>query len=67
MFLYLLFVIYFVTIVIIIITHREIMISTGVLFIDLAVKLKKQPPLLPGRLKKGRYLSPVMGAMDRGE
>ena len=48
-------------------THREITISTGVLFIDLAVKLTKQPPLLPGRLKKGRYLSPVMGAMDRGE
>ena len=46
MFLYLLFVIYFVTIVIIIITHREIMISTGVLFIDLAVKLTKTTPSL---------------------
>ena len=51
-------------IIIIIITHREITISTGVLVIDLAVKLTKQPPLLPGRLKEGRYLSLVMGAMD---
>ena len=51
-------------IIIIIITHREITISTGVLVIDLAVKFTKQPPLLPGRLKEGRYLSLVMGAMD---
>ena len=41
-------------IIIIIITHREITISTGVLVIDLAVKFTKQPPLLPGRLKEGR-------------
>ena len=30
------------------------------------VNMTIQPPLLPGRLKEGRYLSPVMGAMDRG-
>ena len=52
------------TIIIIFTHHREITISTGVLVIDLAVKFTKQPPLLPGRLKEGRYLSLVMGAMD---
>jgi len=48
-----------------IITHREIAISTGVLVIDLAVNLTKQPPLLPGRLKEGCYLRPIVGVMDR--
>ena len=33
----------------------------------LAVKLTKQPPLLPGRLKEGRYLRLVMGVMDADE
>ena len=31
------------------------------------VNLTIQPPLLPGRLKEGRYLSPAVGVMDRGE
>ena len=31
------------------------------------VNLIKQPPLLPGRLKEGRYLMLKVGVIDRGE
>jgi hypothetical protein len=47
-----------------VITHSEIAISTVVLVIDLAMKLTIQPPLLPGRLKEGCYLRPIVGAID---
>jgi hypothetical protein len=53
-----------ITIIILLLTVSTI--STGVSVIDLAVKFAIQPLLLPGCLKEGRYLSPVMGAMDRG-
>ena len=51
----------------IIITHREITISTGVLVIDLAAIHKIQPLTVPDHFNKGRYLRLKVGAMDRGE
>ena len=70
MFLFLMFVIYLLLSLLlfdIIITHREITISTGVFVIDLAAIYTIQPPLLPDRLKEGCSFRLIMGVMDAEE
>ena len=71
--LYLLFVIYYILIVTI---NCYYLLLTILLLLILKrafkwasrrVNLTKQPPLSPGRLKEGRYLTLIVGAIDRGE